>query len=232
MRGRNLFSRALLLAVAAMPAVARGQSVRGTVMGSGTTPVAGVMVVLVDSASQTVTSALSDDRGSFFVRAAKPGTYRLRTLRIGFRATITPAFALATGQDVTRQLDVEEIKFRLDTVRVTGRNACRQATDSAVATFAVWEQVRTVLTAVQLTAQESEITSTIIAYERRLDRTSRRVQEQTGTLNTALVTEPWNSRPAAQLHDAGYVENSGADGATFYAPGIDVLLSKEFVEDR
>jgi hypothetical protein len=232
MKGRTLFVGALLLAVSAMPSVARGQSVRGTVMGSGTTPVAGVMVVLVDSASATVASSLSDERGAFFVRATKAGTYRLRTLRIGFRATITPSFALAAGQDITRRLDVEEIRFRLDTVRVTGRNACRQATDSAVATFAVWEQVRTVLTAVQLTAQEREITSTIIAYERRLDRTSRRVQEQTGTLNTALVTEPWHSRAPGMLREAGYVENSGADGATFYAPGIDVLLSKEFVEDH
>ena len=126
------------------------------------------MVILVDSASATIASALSDERGAFFLRATKPGTFRLRTLRIGFRATISPAFALAAGQDVTRQLDVEEIKFLLDTVRVTGRNACRMATDSAVATFAVWEQVRTVLTAVQLTAQEFRILSYLMHHPERV----------------------------------------------------------------
>src|SRR5262245_50258215 len=101
MRGRTRIARALLLSVLATPVGARGQSVRGTVVGSGT-PVPGVMVILLDSASRTAGSALTDERGAFYVRAAGPGTFRLRTLRIGFRATNTAEFTLVAGQEVTR----------------------------------------------------------------------------------------------------------------------------------
>ncbi|HEX7938033.1 MAG TPA: hypothetical protein VF483_03515, partial [Gemmatimonadaceae bacterium] len=92
--------------------------------------------------------------------------------------------------------------------------------------------MRTVLTAVQLTARDAEVNSTIIAYERRLDRAARRVQEQTGTVNTALVTQPWHSLGPGVLRKAGYVTEDTRDGATFYAPSIDVLLSQEFAEDH
>jgi hypothetical protein len=231
MRGWVRFVGALLLALVVMPRAGRGQSVRGTVLGSGTSPVAGVMVLLVDSASSTVATALTDERGAFLLRSAKPGTFRLRTLRVGFRATTSQAFALGAGQDITRRLDLEEIQFRLDTVRVTGRNACRQATDSAYATFAVFEQVRAALTAVQLTAADAEITSTIVAYARRLDRSAGRVLDQAHVISTALVTEPWYSRSPQVLSTDGYIRDEG-DAATFYAPGIDALLSREFVEDH
>jgi hypothetical protein len=227
----QLVARLSCLALAVTYATTAGaQSVRGTVMGSGS-PVPGLTVILLDSTSATAASALTDDRGEFQLKAARPGTYRLRTLRIGFRTTISPPFALAVGQDITRPLNVEEIRFLLDTVRVTGRNSCRMASDSAIATFAVWEQVRAALTAVQVTAQEQQVTSTIIAYERTLDRSSRRVREQTGAVNTALVTRPWHSLDPRELRRSGYVAEQG-DGAMFYAPGIDVLLSQEFVEDH
>ena len=138
MKGRTQVLRALLLAMAVMPVAARAQSVRGTVSGAGATPVAGVTVILLDTASNAVASALSDARGAYLLRVTAPGNYRIRTLRVGFRSTVSPAFSLAAGEETTRRLDVEEIRFLLDTVHVTGRNACRLASDSASATYAVW----------------------------------------------------------------------------------------------
>ena len=222
----------MVLALAFLPVVAHAQSVRGTVMGSGTAPVSGVMVILLDATSGVAASTMTDERGAFLLKASAPGDYRLRTLRIGFRPTVSLPFTLAVAEDITKQLDVQEIRFLLDTVRVTGRNACRLASDSAAATFAVWEQVRTALTAVQLTAREQEILSTIIAYERTLDRAARRVREHTGTVRTALVAQPWHSLSPDSLRRRGFVVDDGADGAIFYGPGIEVLLSREFVEDH
>jgi hypothetical protein len=224
--GRGWLAALLIGAVG----VANAQSVRGTVTAAGI-PVPGVMVILLDSASGVTASSLTDDRGAYLVRAPKAGNYRLRTLRVGIRATLSLPFTLAAGQEVSRQLAVEELRHLLDTVRVTGRNACRMASDSAYATFAVWEQVRAALTAVQFTAKELEVSSTIIAYERTLDRAARRVREQTGAVHTALVTQAWHSRRPDVLRRDGYVTDQG-DSATFYAPGIDVLLSTEFVEDH
>src|SRR5689334_21366898 len=155
----GLARRILGLSIATA-ATAAAQSVRGTVASSSATPVSGVLVVLLDSNSASTTSMLTDERGGFLLKASRPGTYRLRTMRVGFRPFVSAPFTLAAGQELTRRLDVTEIRFLLDTVRVTGRNACRMASDSAVATFAIWEQVRTALTAVEWTARDERITST------------------------------------------------------------------------
>ncbi|HEX7938032.1 MAG TPA: carboxypeptidase-like regulatory domain-containing protein [Gemmatimonadaceae bacterium] len=129
---------AFALALACAPLVASAaQSVRGIVVGSAGSPVSGVTVLLLDSASATAASAFTDEHGAFLLKATVPGTYRLRTLRLGFRTAVSAPMTLTAGQEVTRRVDVEEIRFLLDTVRVTGRNACRMASDSAVATFAV-----------------------------------------------------------------------------------------------
>src|SRR5437868_6677918 len=99
------------------------QTVRGVVLADGER-VGGVVVALVDSASREVGRALTDARGEYRLTAPKPGSYRLRTLRIGFQSLLTEPITLAAGDDVTRQLAVSTVALALDTIRATGRNQC------------------------------------------------------------------------------------------------------------
>ena len=78
---RSVLSAALL---SLAPLTARAQSVRGVVVDAGDRPVAGAVVLLLDSVSQVGARTLSNERGEFRVSAAQPGSYRIRTLRIGF----------------------------------------------------------------------------------------------------------------------------------------------------
>jgi len=229
---RAVRAATIVVALGVMPRVACAQSVRGTIVGSAAEPLTGVIVALLDSTLSPATHTLSDARGAFRLTAPAPGAYRLRTLRIGYQATTSDAFLLAAGQEFESTVRLSTIRLQLDTVRVVSRNACRTAGDSTYATFAIWEQVHTALTTVQLTSREADINSLVVAYEREMDRTERLVRTQTSTLHSALAAELWHSAAPERLRRDGFVVDGGADSVVYFAPGIDALLSREFVEDH
>jgi hypothetical protein len=218
-------------AIGLIPLAAGAQSVRGVVVDRDDRPVSGVVVLLLDSASNPVARALSNDRGEFRIAGARGGSYRVRTMRIGFRPVTSPPIRLADGGEISQRLVLTGLPIGLDTVRVADRSSCHLDTDTAAATFAVWEQARTALTAVALTASQRAITATSVAYDRTVDRSGRRVLTEQSWIYSETVTRPWGSQPPDTLHHRGYI--SSADGSTmYYAPGLDALTSNEFVTDH
>ena len=221
-----------LLALAlVLPESLIAQSIRGVVIEGNDRPVAGVVVMLIDSAANISARSLSNTAGEFRLAAPRAGIYKIRTLRVGFRPATSIPVLLLVGQEVAQRIGLTGVVFSLDTVRVVARNSCRAVADSGAATFAVWEQVRTALTATQLSATERAITATTIGYVRSLDRNSRRVQEQRASVRSALVTQPWLSVSPDSLHAAGYVVSTG-DSTAYYLPGLDMLLSDVFLDDH
>lgn len=220
---------------ALFPFAARAQRVHGVVVDAGSRPVPGVVVLLLDSASRVTARALSNERGEFRVSAAKPGSYRIRTLRIGFRPVVSDPIALPLGGDIAKQLVLSGLPIALDTMRVVDRNVCRSFTDSGAATYAVWEQIRTALTAAELTAASRNIAATTVAYERALSPGSGRdshVLRQDATVTTAYVTQAWRTLSPDSLHRFGYVVTDRDNSILYYAPGLATLLSTQFVDDH
>src|SRR3954469_24255209 len=143
-RGRVVAASVLFAASSAL----EGQSIRGVVVDAAKRPVAGVVVIMLDSASHTAARALSNEQGEFRVSGSAPGTYRIRTTRIGFRPLLSEPVTLSTGQLLTKQLSLSLIPFALDTVHAQDKSSCSMSVrDSAVATWRVWEQVRAAITA-------------------------------------------------------------------------------------
>jgi hypothetical protein len=198
--------------------------------------VAGVVVLLVDGASRVTARALSDERGEFRVSASTAGSYRVRTLRIGFRPVVSDPIALLAGGEVTKRLVLSGVPVALDTIRVADRNVCRAFTDSGAATFAVWDQIRTALTAAELTAASRTIAATTLGYEQTLDpgpgRTAGHVLQQRSSVSMGYVTKPWRTLPPDSLRHVGYVITERDNSIVYYAPGLDMLLSSEFIEDH
>ena len=238
MRVRRVMLRAVArvaLSFAAASA-ARAQTVRGVVVDPADQPVGGVVVLLVDSATRVDARALSDERGAFRLAAPRAGAYRLRTLRIGYRPVVSAPFQLLAGGEVTQRVVVTGLPVGLDTVRVAGQNVCRAFTDSGAATFAVWEQIRAALTAAELTASARAIAATTVTYARAFDpyagRPPGRVLREQANVSTDYVTRAWRSPPPDSLRRAGYVVTDRDNTITYYAPGLDMLLSPLFVEDH
>jgi hypothetical protein len=212
--------------------VSVAQSVRGVVVDPTGSPVAGVVVQLTDRADRVISQSLSNERGEFRLSASSGGEYRMRTLRIGFRPTVSSPLSLVSGQELMHQLEVRAIPFSLDTVRVAGRSSCRVAQDSTSAVFAVWEQVRTAIAATQLTARTTAVGSTIVTYERTLSPDRGRILEQASTIYSSLSRGLWKAPSPDSLRRTGYVV-AHVDGSTTYrAPDLEVLSSNYFIEDH
>lgn len=233
MAAKNLVFAAFAASVVCFAQTAAAQTIRGTVVDVTSRPVAGVLVVMEDSAANVVARSLSNERGEFRVATARAGTYRVKTLRIGYRPTSSDPIALLAGSDVQRRLTLSGVQLALDTVRIQDRSTCRITSDAAAAqTFGVWEQARAALTAAQLTAGSRTITASTVAYVRTLEEDGRHIRQQRSAPRTALVAQPWLAASPDSLHRAGYVVTDKNNDMTFHAPSMETLLSNVFVEDH
>jgi hypothetical protein len=228
---RTLMTAIAGIAVSIAGADVSAQTVRG-IVASNDIPVPGVVVQLVDTASRVVARSLSNERGEFRVTASAGGIFRVRTLRIGYAPTMSAVIALRSGEEVARRIALSNILIALDTIRVTDRSSCRGFGDGSASTFTVWDQVRTALTAAQLTASTRAMAATTVSYERSLDAGGRRVTSQSMNVSSDYVKQPWRTIAPERLRQGGYVVIDRDNSTTYYAPGIDMLLSSGFVEDH
>lgn len=227
--------RAILTLIAFCGAAASvgAQSVRGVVVDPGGVPVPGVVVQALDTANVVTGRALTDERGQFLLVAGKPGTYTVKTLRIGFKPVASPPIALAAGEERSQRFELAGIPVTLSSVRIDGDAVCaRNARDSSAAAFAAWDQVRTALAATQLTTRAGSLTITTITFERDLTPNEHTILRDDYTIRTELVRTPWLERAPALLHARGYVIDDGMGGMIYHVPGLEMLGSDTFLEDH
>src|SRR4051794_5527580 len=87
---------AVALASLVVCGVAHAQSVKGTVVDDATkAPVSGVYVTMIDANGVDIgTGVRTDSTGGFIIHAARAGTWRVRTMRIGYAPATSPAVDL------------------------------------------------------------------------------------------------------------------------------------------
>lgn len=231
---RSVVSLYLLLAT---PMVAGGaQNVRGVVREqvSGT-PLAGVLMTLSrnDSAGSTVATALTNDRGSYFLRAPQPGRYRLGAKRIGVRRFESEAIELAASQDIERDVELEALVYQLPAVTVRSDPLCVRRADEAGRIASLWDEVRTALTATQVSQRDRLVRARVVRYVHDLDARSLsvegvRLRHQTD----GVVERPFVSLSGDALSRGGYWRVLPNDSIAYYAPDADVLLSVAFARDH
>jgi hypothetical protein len=228
-RSRDLLPRAAgllaLLLVVTAPLVA--QVVRGTVRRStDAAPIIGVVVLLVDSAEIGRARGLSDANGNFTMRAPRPGSYRLRTLRIGFTATTGAPFTLRA--DTTVRIDLDQIPVQLPAVTAEERNECREGAESGLATAILWDEARTAILAADITLRDLDYRFEMLLHSRKFDsRPPPLLLESVFGRVRHEGVQPWTSFPPETLEVRGYVSPS-EDGLRYVAPDLTVLLSPYF----
>lgn len=112
----------LAFALVSAPAPLSSQTVIGRVLdATAGTPVLAASVALVDSAGGDVAGALTDSAGTFFVRAAKPGTYSFRVERVGYARQATEPFGMVQGEEVHLTIELGVLAVELTPLRVTER---------------------------------------------------------------------------------------------------------------
>ena len=122
MRHRALLGSLVLLA-AATAAPLHAQSVKGVIIDeSNQMAIEGVLVALIDGDGREVPRTVrSDSGGAFIVHAHRPGSYRVRATRIGYRPITSDPVSLNIGQVAVVRLRMVTIAQQLIAVRVVER---------------------------------------------------------------------------------------------------------------
>lgn len=219
--------------------------VRGSVSDSRTqTPIAGAIVsideVAADGAALPRTqaalalSSLSDEKGTFSVNATRSGRFVLTVKRVGLRRFESEPFQLGAGE--TRRFDVtlEPIDFSitLPRVSVTADTPCASKSDEATRVAAIWDEVRTALTASRLAIRDRAFKASIVGYTRFLAPTTLRVQQENQSVRRGVTERPFRSLEASALSADGFIQAERTGGNIYYAPDAEVLAAPEFLRDH
>jgi hypothetical protein len=205
------------------------QVLRGSVVGAdGSTIVAGAVVALVDSTGTTVARTLSDDRGTFRVVAPRAGTYRVRTLHVGSRPSMSEPLVLAAGASVTQTVRTGGV-IRLSAVMVAGSSDCRIRPDSSQRAFAAWEAARTALLATTLAAEDTTLTMWLRRRRESVDTDARELLHSELDERRVRAKQSFVSIGVDALSSGGYVVRDSA-GLVYHAPDASVLLSEQFAD--
>lgn len=225
---------ALLLAGATAPAGA--QVVRGVVREADSgRPLAGVVVSLDPAeggGASAARAALTDESGAYALRAATAGQYVISAKRIGVRRFTSAPFALAG--DETRRVDVtlEPLRYELPTVTVSARSPCTIDPRESARVAALWDEVRTALSATQISLRDRLFRASITNYARVLNPRGLRVVSEERGVRRGVVENPFRSLPAESLSAEGFIHVEPDNTLVYYAPDAGVLLSESFVADH
>ena len=217
----------LALPVLALGSHANAQTIRGTLSDSASrAPVPGAVVVLVGEGNFVAARAMSDERGTFLLHTPAAGTFRIRTLRIGFQPVITGRFDLVADRDTTMALRLASIPYSLREVQVSGRGECRVRPDSGAEIARVWELARTALTATALSEQQRVIRALMTKWVRIYDVRGWRLRSDSIYEVENFSTRGFRAVSTDKLAE-GWVQ-SEPDGSSFFAPDAELLLSDFF----
>ncbi len=200
---------------------------RGTLRTSAAgTPVAGAIVILIDTLRAIRAASRSDERGRFELRSRAYGQFRLRIQRIGVRPYESALFEL-TG-DTTAAIALNELPaVTLPRVTALAASACRDKSVAALGTWQLWEDVRTALLETSITYAEQRTKFKIARVKRVFDTQPTTMRTIAILEDTVSGAQPWTSFSPDILAQAGYVAFAN-DRLTFVSPDLEVMLSRSF----
>lgn len=223
---------ALATMLAALPSNVSAQTVLVRVIGDdGGRPMVGAVASLMNASGQMVTNTLTDERGRALFVGMPLGTYTVRAEMIGKATAETEAFEITEGTTVSRDLMLESSAIMLEGIEVAadaGRCQIRPGGEGLLVAD-VWAEARKALSAASITDQVGAYRYELMSYDRQLDRESGTILYEDQRRQEGYMTTPFESRPAEDLVENGFVQRDGRD-FLYYAPDASVLLSDAFLD--
>jgi hypothetical protein len=207
------------------------QTIRGLLVEEGSeTPVGGVFVVMLSEAGLEVDRVLTDDRGRFSVIARGPGSYSLRTERIGYASTETPLIELDVAAVHELRLEVPVEAIELIGVRVEAERRCVVRPEEGVETARIWGEAEKALSATRWTGEQRLFVFETESYEQVRSPQTLVVLSEASEKVWRTVAKPFITPPAEQLVELGFVRTTAEDSTYYYAPDAEVMLSDAFLD--
>lgn len=186
----------------------------------------GVVVRLLVGA-RVVATGLTGESGRVTLRAPVPGRYDLTANRIGHEGYGPVAVDVAAGSQ-SREIMMPRAVRLLPPIVVTADTRCDDASGPGTAAAALWEDIRTALTANALTASEGRVVLYVTRFERDLTPDREFLRERVIRRRTTRG-QPFVSEDAEQLLSRGFVYRE-EDSLHYAAPDAVLLLTDTFVQ--
>ncbi len=217
------------LLLAAAPASAQTVLVR-VLDAESQQPLFGALAYLDTPEGATVRSVLTDERGRAIFVGMAPGRYRVRAEMIGKRTAVTEPFRVGEGETVAQDLRLESSAIELEGIEVEAEGGrCSVRPEEGLAVARVWDEVRKALTGAALADRERMYRYRTVKYVREVDRDTRAIRHEERERVAGFLRTPFESRPAEELIERGFVQKDGND-AVYFGPDAQVLLSDVFLD--
>jgi len=221
--------RLLLSLVAATCVAASGamaQTARGTVRDNDTgVPVAGVVVLALDSAAGVRARSIASAVGEYRVSVAR--AVKLRFVRIGYRPEERE---IPPGEADLKTIDVamHALTQMLAPVEVRANASCPKR-DDASATFALWDQARAALLNAVVAREANPPRSVRIIYKRLRSLDDAIVEQLVQIDSTAVTSRPFLAVLSSEDFARGGFARDSSGMRQYLAPYADVLLDDAFI---
>ena len=221
----RFFTLAAIALCAGTPLAA--QTLRGVVRDSAShQPIAGAVVMLLDSAGTVLRRNIADEGGRYGITFPS-ATRTIRFIRIGLQPR---EIRFAVAPDINASFDVSMLPATttLAAVRVEDHSQCPLRKDEA-ASFALWEQARAGLLATVVAREANPAGMEALLYERTLDHFSSRITRFKVDHRVSSRTERsfQSSFAAKDFIKSGFSFDS-AGTRIMFGPDADVLLDEAF----
>jgi hypothetical protein len=227
---------ALLLCVAFLVlSPAQAQVVRGVARERNNgQPLAGVLVSLEGEGRPLASagSVLTGEQGEYRILAPGPGRYRITAKRIGVQRHVSELFELVSGETKVLDIVLDAVVYRLPAVTVESDPICVLSEPARGRVLALWDEVRTALTATQISLRDRLFRGSLSRYVRELDPRNLRVLSETRSRTQGVMYRPFVAAHPETLSAYGYWRRLPDGSMLFNAPDSDVLLSNAFRRDH
>lgn len=231
MTARRTLSVGALAAWALVAGSLDAQTILSRVVDAETgAPVFGALAYVVDGDGAVVRNALTDQVGRATFLDVAAGTYRVRVEMIGRATTESDALVLQGGD--TRQVEIRlpSSAIVLAGIEVSADERCRIRPEDGLAIARVWDEARKALEAASYTDRSDVYRYSTEMYERDLDQNARVVVRETRSTRDDFMRVPFESLPAEDLAERGFVQVAENGISNYFAPDAQVLLSDAFLD--
>ena len=193
-------------------------------------PLVGALAYLKDESGATAKNALTDQLGRALFVGIEAGTYRVDVEMIGMADSGTELFDISAGATVAHEVRMSSRAIQLEGIEIDVGGRCSVRPDGEGLLVAqVWDEARKALQAASFTDERGLYRYETMRYERAVDRNTGVVLSEDQSRQQGYMATPFESRPAEDLIENGFVQPSGVD-LIYYAPDATVLLSDPFLD--
>lgn len=231
MSTQHRFLGCAVVAALSLSSAAGAQVLRGTVVveGSGAPVRGAVVTLLTTTGAEGGRRVLTDNEGSFAMRAPGAGQWMLEARAIGYAPKRSSQRTVGGGETVVERIVLRQVATRLATLRVEGRSACRRAGEMDVVTTEVWDDVWAALAAAHLAREQRLVRAEVFVYTRELDVSTGLVMQEDRGIASVLDESPFRTAPPAELATRGFVQASLLGQVSFHGLDAGTIISPEFL---